>query len=77
MSQDPAAGWIGQGGKSAIQSSGRMFNHLVNYYPKNNLCKLKIQNNYDTPSLCTGPVFVARRASRGLCRQYSAKASSR
>ena len=31
MCQDMAPGRIGQGGERAIQRSGRMFNHLVNY----------------------------------------------
>ena len=29
MSQDTPSGGIGQGGERAIQSSGRIFNHLV------------------------------------------------
>ena len=29
MSQDTPPGGIGQGGEGAIQSSGRIFNHLV------------------------------------------------
>ena len=31
MSQDPASGWIGQGGEGSVQCSRGIFNHLVKY----------------------------------------------